>query len=1164
MSEFLSNECSQTPVTALQIHEGLIISGQGPFIRLYQQSTSRLLATVQALDGQAIHGIRILHTTPSAFSAIVWGGISLRGVTFTKRTDQDEPSNFDIFVRVEKTVEIEDWILDVCPKVSDASLPGHEPECAILVTAHNALYSVNRPEPSCSNPEETIQLSVSPLLAGRKCILYSAHLKWISSTEILVASGTAFGEIIVWSCSLDGGKPLLHTHFSFTGHEGSIFGVQISEPIESSYQIARRLLTSCSDDRTIRVWDISKIELNHSLSQSPEYVAGQDTKVRETGFPVNLSEQRDSNCLAVAIGHVSRIWDIRYLYARSDSIDGHLVTIVSVGEDGTCQSWALCHEVVLKSEEPAFSLKHLSNSAHHLGKNIWSIAADEQPGTSVLSTGGADGRIISRETVSSGTDDKSLEERDITTVLRSVFSLPSTKPINSEISRKASKATADYFRSYAYVTKDELLVTTNNGLILLETDEMRETGQRTKHWQQVGILDDLRGYSVVSSIPNSGLAFLGGATGSLCCFESANKKIEFLAKTDGKIAGIFPRHVEATKTDVVDVLLTYLGNSSPRLLQLRRSATGWLVTSDDVFTTQSVQQGPQFSQSCSALVSSINGQIATFLGYRDGSIHFLHKNEDGSVGVSIVDGAHGKEAVTAMHWVPSASSNSQVTTNPTQSLGWLFSVGRDGTCAVHSLRSCLTELILVHKLTLPFGPNIEGVYVSPSADDVYVYGFHGKQFVVYNISTSDYILNIDCGGAHRMWSFDPRYERTGKIVGGNLAWTKASKLNSYNVFEPNHKIVQKGGHGREIKTCAITTTSMESIGPLIATGAEDTDICLFRLENSSFSCVATVRKHVTGIQSMQWSQSGEYLFSCGGYEEFFIWRVRAVPAIKVGVVFESACPIESEKSDLRIMGFTIKEKGRTKKLTQDGAECGEFEITMVYSNSIIKTWRYDTDSRLWTLFAIGRYTSACPTQVSYLGEGERTIIMTAATDGHLTFWKESWTNDCDNDMPKELACLSTQSLHQSAIKSLSSCSLLNDTTLIVTGGDDNGLGISLIAITESNEVQCERLIIPRAHAAAVTATDILACAPSETDPSRFRTLVATASNDQRIKLWRIDIDLGKEGVEGVDVKRVANGYTSVADVSSMALYPDDIGAEQLTTRILMCGVGMELWNVKLL
>ncbi|QDS68643.1 hypothetical protein FKW77_001744 [Venturia effusa] len=1114
MSHLLSSECSQTPVTALVIHGGLIISGQGPFIRVHHQPTSRLLAAAQVLDGQAVHGIRICHSIPSAISAIIWGGRSLKAISISRQTSTDDSANFNVSLIPGKTVEVEDWILDVAPKLPSASRPSYETACATLLTAHNALYSVNWQEPS-SHSVESMQLSVAPLLTGRKCILYSAHLNWTSATEILVASGTAFGEIIVWSCSLVGGEPSLHTHFSFTGHEGSIFGVQISEPIESPFKTLRRILTSCSDDRTIRVWDISNTEIQRTSSQSLESTAKQHKPFQETGFPVTLSDKRDSNCLAVAVGHVSRIWNIRYFYARKNWSNDHLVTIISVGEDGTCQNWAFRHEADLSSEERTYSLTHLSTSSHHLGKNIWSIAVNEQveaPDRSVISTGGADGRIISQNSVHTSIYGKLLEERDITTVLQNVFNLPATKPINSEISRKASKATADYFRSYAYVTKNELLVTTNNGLVLLEIVEIDSNGESVRRWQQVDHLDDLKGYSVVSGIPDSGVTFLGGATGSLYCFDAFDKKIAFLTKTDGKIATIYPYPVEPSSKFIVDVLLTYLGTSTPRLIRLRRSLTGWSVCLDDDLTIQSVRQGAQFAQSSSALLSSIDNQLRVFLGYRDGSVHLLSRKEGGSAGASIVRYAHGKEAVTAMHWISSVSSKSQSTT---QNLGWLFTVGRDGTCAVHTLRRDSNELNLVHRLTLPFGPNIEGIHVSPSADEVYVYGFHGKQFVVYNVSTSDYILNIDCGGAHRMWSFDPRYDPAGRIVGGNLAWTKASKLNSYDVLEPHHEIVQNGGHGREIKSCAITTTSTASLGPLIATGAEDTDICLIRLEDSKFSCVATIRKHVTGIQSLQWSENGEYLFSCGGYEEFFIWRVQPVPAIKVGVMFESSCPIDSEKSDLRIMSFAVKQRCRTERQREDAIQVIEFEITM------------------------------------------KTVVVTTATDGHFAFWSES-SND-NNDNSKELTCAATRALHQSAVKSLASYSLNTDTTLIVTGGDDNGLGVSLVFVAESNEVQCERLLIPRAHAAAVTATDIITCRPSEADPSCFQVLIATASNDQRIKIWGVDIDLRKKGVDGLDVKMLANGYTSIADVSSMALYPH--AKEQSAAKILVCGVGMEIWTV---
>jgi WD40 repeat protein len=931
------NACSQPPVTALAIHDGFILSGHGPFIRVYDHQTYRLLASAQAFEDQAIHGFQALHITQSASSIIVWGGRLLKIVSITSKSKQDEVSDVQVYLDLKKTVTVQDWILDVSSRPLHDCPESHGSVWATLVTAHNALYSVKSLERSSSDLQLFNDPSVEPLLAGRKCILYSAHVKWRSSTEILVASGTAFGEIIVWSCSLADKNPSIHTHFSFTGHEGSIFGVQISELIDSPSNTVRRLLTSCSDDRTIRVWDISKIDQRTDASLSLKNNDVEDN-TQETGFPVNLPDERDSNCLAVAIGHVSRIWDIRYLYATENGSSHHIVTIISVGEDGTCQSWSLSREAILNSDEPIFKLTHLSTSAHHLGKNIWSVASSEDLsalGKSILVTGGADGRIVSRTPVSSKQMEKVLEERDITAVLRNIFKLPATKPISSEISRKASKATADYFRSYAYVEKNTFLVTTNNGLVLLENLETLENGDISRNWREIDQLDDLKGYSVVASIPDSGLAFLAGANGILYCFISNHNKVVFIAKTEGKIAGIFPCYLESSNPEEMAVLLTYLGETQPRLFQLRGSATGAMAVSEYEFPSLGKELGVPSSQNSSALVCHIQGELVLFLGYRDGKILSFTKVDGGRVAMRSTQ-AHGQEAVTAMCWVPSSLAIEQTEAGSVPCLGWLFSVGRDGTCAVHEFGGHPAQFLLVHKLTLPFGPNIEGVYLTPSAKDVYVYGFHGRQFVVYNISASNYILSIECGGAHRMWTFDPQFNPTGQIIGGNLAWTKASKLKSCNVLEPNHGIVQHGGHGREIKACAVSTSSNHSLGPLIATGAEDTDICLFQFNNSSLSCISTLRKHVTGIQALQWSTDGSYLFSCGGYEEFFIWRVRAVPGMKVGIVFESSCPVESERPDLRIMGFALKKRHSDVEQSVNETEESEFEIAMVYSNSVTK------------------------------------------------------------------------------------------------------------------------------------------------------------------------------------------------------------------------------------
>jgi WD40 repeat protein len=98
-------------------------------------------------------------------------------------------------------------------------------------------------------------------------------------------------------------------------------------------------------------------------------------------------------------------------------------------------------------------------------------------------------------------------------------------------------------------------------------------------------------------------------------------------------------------------------------------------------------------------------------------------------------------------------------------------------------------------------------------------------------------------------------------------WTRASSMHIYSQTGPNHTVIRSGGHGREIKAVAVSPDGNSRSRQLIATGAEDTDIKIFQYVEEDFICRRTIRKHTTGIQHLQWSQDGNYLFSSGGCEE---------------------------------------------------------------------------------------------------------------------------------------------------------------------------------------------------------------------------------------------------------------------------------------------------------
>jgi WD40 repeat protein len=333
--------------------------------------------------------------------------------------------------------------------------------------------------------------------------------------------------------------------------------------------------------------------------------------------------------------------------------------------------------------------------------------------------------------------------------------------------------------------------------------------------------------------------------------------------------------------------------------------------------------------------------------------------------------------------------------------------------------------------------------------------------------------------------------------------------------------------------------------------------------------------HNTGIQSLKWSNDGSYLFSSGGFEEFFVWKVTATPVLIVGVICESTLPVEPG-SDLRISDFAIKELNRSGK---------DFSITLVYSNSAIKIFRYSTTEvtgNRWTLICQSHYTASCLTLVNLFEFKQVPLTITAATDGHITLWKQ-----CDHedtmlgsakdymDFIQPLRCIP---IHQNAIKCLSMTQLSPTVALVLTGSDDNSIGITLLQHHHEGDkrfqILSSTLTIPRAHTASVTASAIFRLPESSKSASQdcrqLSLRAVTLSNDQRIKVWHITINFTAPGIGGMAVEKEGNVHTAVADVSSMAIFPTDVNVVQHESEgpqvearrtILICGVGMEVWSM---
>ncbi|KAI9712132.1 MAG: hypothetical protein M1812_006970 [Candelaria pacifica] len=1224
------------PVTALSFYESdettLILAGEGPYLQVYEYPSSQLLLRERVFASHAVHGIAI--TDPPSLEShysifIVWGGSSI--AAYALEITNGNPPRVRLRVCIPE-IKAPDWVLDC----SWAPCPTHKapiskaPRQAFLITAHNVLLRLGLENKD--DEDSDFLYSLTELSSNSRSVLYSAHVLVFSQSCILVAAGTVFGEILLWSCDLTYiGSPgysqtsTSQLHRVFTGHEGSIFGVRLSHQVISpSISCGQYFLASCSDDRTIRVWNITNCFTNdNTISLSPY----NDVLSHTTGFRTDLiigSDGRNSPqcCVAVIWAHASRIWGVRFLQHRQENAGNSTsLNLLSWGEDATCQQWKIRLTDNDGNALHPTQCTHEATARLHSGKNIWSmgllLSKRQYP---LVSTGGADGRITVHGPTAfhnvapqaplrkewdtgqilalfiqgvNGTSEihntemkcptgevDNLQEND-----NKLCTPPMTLPPSKLASTVDSKAHFGDFKGYAFLDERCFIVSTSLGALIVGAlpslpralraavghpicGSSLDKGEVT--WQVVGILEDLKKYSLVVSVSRMGVALVTGANGVIYSYHHSSGAVCRLMNVNRKISGLFTQYVSA---DHFSALAVCVGHSVASLYTLRYK--DGLVQIESQYQ---VQLPPEFVPTS---VLCLQRSRLVVLGARNGSLafyglpemHLIHN--DIAPTLAYFGRLHGEDGITVI------TNLSQSPASSTSLEQYFLTAGRDGKYSIHFLTSNRTtagnvedfRLVTVHTSYPPFGPNIEGAYVDDATHELVLYGFRGKDFVVWNESTHSEILTVECGGGNRSWAYAPC---SGRGRGGSLVWTKASSLNVFRAPRASHTILQHGGHGREIKALAIFPTRRcrrSKDAQFLATGAEDTAIRIFDSNDGELMCVGIFKRHTTGVQHLQWSECGHFLFSCGGSEEFYVWRVRDVPVLGIGVVQEAACPSQSHVSDVRIMNFKVSRVDQLR--SNDSTSPHHFLVSMVYSDSTIKVFRYSSSENKghFEMLCQGSYASSCLTQVYHCFRDDKLCLFTAGTDGFIAYWsldvnrtvtpiprrKSSFTLSSQVRPPDSAAWLTRFRVHQSTVKSMSVETLSDRSLLIITGGDDNALSVTRFRFAEHGQgviPAYSTIRVVNAHASTVTAITVLPSLRSmpSTDGGHARLRFATTSNDQRVKIWCVTVNLDRTDVRSMIIKREAIMHTSVADASSVGLLEDSGDVSKL----VVCGVGMNI------
>ncbi|OQD92167.1 hypothetical protein PENSOL_c044G10786 [Penicillium solitum] len=1115
------------PITALKTFalddRRFIFQSQGTFFRVVDETTGVVAAQVQIFKRNNIHGFitlneRLHDHDSSHVQIIVWGGRSVRAVNLFLASDNEVTLSAS---SAEFTAP--DWIMSGCAAAAD----GH---CgAFFITSNNALLSLEVIDSEV--PGRTTTISIYQLATSVKSILYSADVIALSSSHVLIAAGTVFGEIIVWSCFLNKNgshkaNAIGSIHHFFTGHDGSIFSVRISPQIPSlNGGQSGRILASCSDDRTVRIWDISDCE--HKTAQDPSAYSTDGFDLRSTGFgPVEEGEESvgSESCVVQAFAHAARIWGVHFRAIKNNN-QTHM-GLVSRGEDCTCVLWDLSwHSSSAGMTD--YQLTQTSSIKTHFGKHIWALDLCRIGSETVVYTGGADGALKSFPIKEN--DDEHLGSGPVASLSQS----PSLQVQTKE------NSTAAGTKSFAFVTQDYLLRTSTQGHIQL--GYLNQAEETAITWETICETPDLASFGVMTALPQMGLVLIGNCRGFIRLYNHASKSVINIADVGNRPLGIFFLQTHSSKTDPLDsskkisFVVCYPTREEITLVNV----SDW--NSDHPNAETFTFSLPSTSVVCSASFI-FDGQYL-IIGSKLGALAIYNTSEAEPLLVN--RRVHGREFVNHISVVTSA------TTSDNTKSDFVLTCGRDGTYCLHELQLCGNEtdavsIQTVHRTASMTGGNIEGAYFDKATGDFMLYGFRSQDFVLRNESKLTDVVSIASGGFRRGWDFIPGDKKDNAL----FTWKDGTSLMTTRIRASATTLLRAGAHGREIKAIGVFNPTGGD-RPLFATGAEDTTVRIFMPTSSSaaspwgsFECLRVLDTHKSGIQQVTWSKDGRYLFTSAAYEEFFVWKVRTIPIFGVATKLMAASPKDDVNSDLRIPSFDLLE---------------------IFHFS-------PSNGGQFTLLARGKYMTNCLTQAHFLVTSSSVSLITAATDGHFTLWdltstlepfytitqstlKAKQTFDGSSVSPENITCESRYQIHSNSIKGMELVPISDTATVVVAGGDDNSLSVSLLRTHPSNtgtNAQVATVSIPDAHAAAVTTVKVFNQQISRDVTSNTESIkitVASSGNDYRVKIWSIAVDPAQPASLGL-VHGPGNSLPAESQVP---------GSEIQQSRLVVCGVGIEMF-----
>ncbi|RNA32626.1 WD repeat-containing 6 [Brachionus plicatilis] len=1139
------------PITSCEyLDSEKILIGYGPYLSLIDESSSEEISKFIALKYRVIHKIVInptLRNQICIFGQKAFNLVSLDNNIFSNIIDQ--------------YVELDDWILDMY-WMED----GKNSLVAILL-AHNKCIIYNL-------QTNTIKKIIE---CSQKCMLYTAKIfnnkAFEEEENLLIASGTIFNEVLIWS--LKNGTILLN----LKGHQGVIFNIEYSHQTNNIY--------STSDDRSINVW---KINLNDQSGQL------------YTRF----------------YGHDARVWKCKAFLKDNTEF------LCSIGEDLKCCLWNVEDK----------SLIYRLDAMRKGSKNIWSLAVNEAKLQIV--TGWADGGLrkfdlnhylISKEDQNDSAD-KRQESAELELNLENEKDfIRSTVLINSRV---ICCTNLGFLYMIDLINQQQKLLF--KSILLSNFNTMAKNYVDTNHCCLA--IGSLKGFVYLLNLKfqdkNTGDLITIDCINCLGIEEEiaesnadSSTKFSLLTHGSSKIFNIL--WLKCHKSSFLLVCFSLL-NGLTHLYELKSSKQLKLVarlylpackhrwfTSAAIITIKSPNVGEESTDS-----ENLRQEMHLIGGDKCGNLHLYRLDvvldsssedcEDNSE-LKLVKPSESISNVTKENSPISAIYARNLNQTDGEILNYrIICCCKDGFYRIFELNSnCFSELDAEEsqsgeseKLTKPMAKSMlklinkyqinsyidlieEFIFDSDERKEYSLLNnvdqklsfweknnlelslklalcFYGDKFMLWNFQLNRALFESKCGGANRSWDFEFMESRNDENLIFRFVYVKSKSISE------NRKVLFRSEIERPMSQtrnhlCQIFHGNTITINKFIAsskyllTGSEDTQLIVTKInDDKCFNLVHEfhLQGHDSVIKCMDFYPLNEaefLLITAGGKANIKIWKIifsqnrenieRIISLYEFKRKLLNGAKNDSKSSisekpwlyidlksnpDIRFMDVCVIKKD------SDPVLC------FACSDGCIRIFRYSIETN--KLYLINKYEyPKCLLCIRRLTINDESYLLAFGTDGNLLFWR---TNSLDDQIPQIIS-----ELNQSGINDVDLI-LLPDSrqALVATVGDDTCLSLVKIEVSTEQKVKMVSQIVKfeMSHASAIAGVRFL-----------LPNLMATVSKDQRLVVWKIDLENKKKSPVKVY-------FCNVPDVSSL----DIIKLNDGWFRFSLVGVGMEIIDFKLI